>query len=413
MPETTVVEEVKPVLPITEALPQSPEGSGSATVPPTGSEGSGTPEEKPAEGAAAETEPEPDLEAVPESSGDFSKYKPLFKDYPELRAILGREQAFTEAAPSFSEFREIMQRIPTVADAETLVQDAEAKRTLSATFREDLPAFVESLRESDGLAYAQFAKKFPEILAESDQGLWSEQAAHYTGRVLNNAYVIARNTGDNELLAATELVARGLGIPIGVSTPQPQTNTELEKLKRQLAERDKADQDGALATFWQETDAAITGACLEEIDKTLKTALPAATEQQLGRMRREVWDKTLEAVGAQPQTAAQIGKFRSDAEKGRMGIAEHKAIVDFGTKRARLIIPRVAKEVISEWSNEILRVNKELTEKKKGIAGSTKDVGSGPQGTTSAAAASPPAKGQPRGVGTILQELSTGNYVKR
>src|SRR5258708_2622027 len=148
-----------------------------AAMPPA----EATPTVQPTEGQPTETpevEPELDLEQVPESSGDFPKYKPLFKEHPELRQILGREKAFSELG-AFSEVRSIIERVPTITDAEQLVEDAENKRTFGKSFREDVPTFVESLKESDPLAFSTFAKELPKVLAETAPELYTEQARYY------------------------------------------------------------------------------------------------------------------------------------------------------------------------------------------------------------------------------------------
>src|SRR5882672_12175639 len=102
-----------------------------------------------------EPEAEPDLDLIPEGSGDYEKFKKVFETHPELKSelkhIIGREKAFSEMAPngSFSDTREILQRIPTVEDAETLTEQAENARSFGETFRSDRSTFIESLKESD------------------------------------------------------------------------------------------------------------------------------------------------------------------------------------------------------------------------------------------------------------------------
>lgn len=379
-----------------------------ATVPPTEE----TPEENQAEGEQIE-ETEPDLETQPESSGDFAKYKPLFKDNPELRNILGRERAYSELG-QFSEVREIVQRIPTIADAETLVSDAENKRVLGQTFREDLPAFVESLKESDPLAFQNFAKNLPDVLAETDESLWVEQARTYTGRVLSNAFSIAQSNGDQNLLAAVDTVARSLGISIGQAAAQPQQkNSEVERLRRQIADREKQDADSAFQNFWEETDQVVISAATSEIESAIKKALPTVEEAQLGRMKKEAYEQVLALLNAQPQTISQVNSYRDAAMKGRRGITEHKAIVNFITQRAKQVIPKAVKGVVDEWSGRVLKLNTEKIEKKKAVAAGTKDVGSGPQGTTSVGTGAPPPNGKPRTPNDVWKELQAGTYVKR
>lgn len=380
-----------------------------AAVPPQ------EPAEQPTEGEQPEPEEtEVDLEAVPETSGDFAKYKPLFKEHPELRQILGREKAYSEIAPSFSEFRQIMERIPSLEDAEQLVADAENKRLLGQTFREDPATFVESLKESDGLAYQQFVTELPNVLAQTDEKLYSEQARAYSNRVLSNVLALAHQSGDQELLTAAQRIAQFLGIRPGQDVaPARPDNSEAARLRKQLEERERADSEAAFNSFWGQTDEAIIGNCVAQIESTLKSALPDATPAQIERMKKEAWDKTLETMKSQPQTLSQIENYRQNAMKGRMGIAEHKQIVAYGTGRAKLIIPKVVKGVIDEWTGQVLRLKNQKIEQKKSIADKTKDVGTGPQGTTSAAASARPNDGKPRSLNSVFKEIESGNYARR
>lgn len=393
-------EQNKVAPPATDASPEP-----TVTEPPTEE----TLEEKQLEGEQAD-ETEPDLETQPETSGDFAKYKPLFKDNPELRNILGRERAYSELG-QFSEVREIVQRIPTISDAETLVADAESKRVLAQSFREDLPTFVESLKESDPLAFQNFAKNLPDVLAETDETLWVEQARTYTNRVLSNAFSLAQSNGNQELLAAVDTVARSLGISIGQAAPQPQRgNSEVERLRKQIADRDKQDETAQFTTFWDETDGAIISSATSEIESAIKKALPSVEEAQLGRMRKEAYEQVLTLLNSQPQTISQVNAYRDAAMKGKRGIAEHKTIVNFMTQRAKQVIPKAVKSVVDEWSGRVLKLNTEKLKTKTAIAAGTKDVGSGPQGTTSAARTPAPPDGKPRTTNDVWKELNAGTY---
>jgi len=363
-----------------------------------------TPAEKPEVVPAEETvdETEPNLEEVPETSGDFTKYKHLYKDNPDLRNIIGRERAFSELG-DFSTVREVISRVPTVEDAETLVGDADTKRELARSFREEPKVFIDSLRATDQLAFQKFTQKLPELLAETDLRLWQEQARAYIAPVLSNAFMIAQNQQDVELAKAVQMVSQALQMPLGAQAPRTETNPELERLRREKAERENADKTQAFDSFWGQTDNAIIESTVGEIEKTLKAAVPQATPQQLKRMVGEVYSKTIETLGAQPQFTSQIQTYRSNAEKGRMGIADHKAIVDFSLRRAKLVIPKAAKDIITEWNSGIIQNGKSEIEKKQAIAKTTKDAGTGPQG--SSAVATTPAAAGPRHLKDVFKDL--------
>lgn len=393
--------------------PPAPEET-TAAVPPAGET---IPTEQPAEGAAAvetpEPETEPNLEDAPESSGDFAKYKPLFKDHPELRNIIGREQAYSSLG-NFSEVREIVQRIPTVDDAEQLVADSENKRMLAKTFREDVPSFVESLKESDPFAFQKFAAELPEVLAQTDEKLFSEQSLIYTNRFLTNAAILANNGGDAELLTAIQRVAQAFGARIGTDQPAvPRETSEASRLRKQIAERDQADAEAKFNSFYKQTDQIVRDEAVSSIETLIKKSFPAVTQDQLNYMVPETHKKMLEMLQSQPQTTSRMNSFVEAARSGKQGIADQNAMVKFYMERANIVIPKAAKSVIDHWSKKVLKIQDETIEKRKTLAANTKDVGSGPQGTTSVAAPASAGNGKARHVTDILTEIANGTYKPR
>ena len=394
-PTGTVVEE--PKVPPVEGQPETPE--------------------TPSTTAIAEPEAEVNLDEVPEGSGDFAKYKDLLKAHPELapelKQIIGREKAFSELAPngSFTEMREILTRIPSLDDAEQLVADSENHRTLAKTFREDAATFVESLKDSDPLAFQKFATELPDVLAQTDEKLYSEQARVYSNRVLTNLDIIAANSGNADLQQAVRMVAQALGARLGVEQQQaPRQASEASRLRKQIEERDQKDAEAAFSSFWDQTDRVVIDHSVSSIEASIKKALPSATQAQLQRMVNEAYEKTLQLLNAQPQTISQINTYRENAKRGKQGIADHKAIVSYITGRTNLVIPKAVKGVIDEWSGQVLKLNTESIEKRQALAAKTKDVGSGPQGTTSAAGPASAGNGKARHINDILSEIATGNY---
>lgn len=364
-------------------------------------------EEKPL--AEAEEELEPNLEETPESSGDFAKYKHLYKDNPDLRNIIGRERAFSDLG-DYSEVKGVIEKVPTVADAEEMASKAENHRIMGEAFRENPEEFFGSLAESDPRAFESSVSKLPDILAEEHPNLYSAQAREYSNRVISNVLAIAQNSRDEELLKAAQVVAQFLGVQRFATSEAPR-NSEAEKLRRQLREREEADANSAFENFYSQTDEAIIDTGVSEIESTIKKALPDATQGQLKRLVNEAWDKVRSTMGAQPQTASELtNRLERARSNGRMGINEHKEIVNFAARRMKLIIPRICKDIISEWSKDVLQRNQKEITTKKDIAQKTRDAGSGPQGTTSAAAA--PASGNKRRTSEdVYKELENRTYV--
>ena len=103
--------------------------------------------------------------------------------------------------------------------------------------------------------------------------------------------------------------------------------------------------------------------------------------------------------------------WKDDADDA-YGIADHKAIVEFTTRRAKLAIPKVLRPVVEEWGGFAAKANQEKIEKKTGIANATRDVGSGPQATSSTSNA-PPAQQKRRTADDVYKELENRTYVSR
>jgi hypothetical protein len=409
-------------------VPGSVPGAATTPAPPTGTEGEEpkvppvegqsvtTETPSPADGEVIDAEPEVNLDEVPENSGDWSKFKEVFKNNPdlapELKQIIGREKAFSEMAPngSFTEMREILTIIPTVADAEQLVADSDSKRELGRTFREDPTTFVESLKNSDPLAFQQFANELPKVLAETDPAMYSSQARTYSNAVLTNLAQIAHQEGNQDLLAAIHVVAQKLGARLGAEPTPQRDNSEAARLRKQLDERNQADAEAKFSSFWDQTDRVIIDQSVSAIETSIKKALPSATEAQLHRMVNEAYSKTLELLNSQPQTMAQVNAFRDGARHGKQGIAEHKAIVSYITGRTNLVIPKAVKGVIDEWSGQVLKLNTENIQKKTALAAKTRDVGTGPGATTSAAAPTNAGRGKLHAK-DIFAKLADGSYV--
>jgi hypothetical protein len=242
--------------------------------------------------------------------------------------------------------------------------------------------------------------------------LWSIQARSYTEKVMNNALLIAQQDGDQALYDAIQLVAsRALQTRLGQQAqPAAKPNSELERLRRERTERQQADAEKAFDTFWNQTDQEVIDSTVSSIASIIKKALPKASEVTLGKMVKDAYDKTLELMNAQPQTLSQINAYRNAAQKGKQGIADHKAIVAYITGRAKLVVPNATKGVINQWSGQILKLNQDKTDKQKDIAARTKDVGSGPQGTSSAAGAVPVKTGANRHTKDVFAEIEAGTY---
>lgn len=380
-----VTEEVKVATPTTETPAvevQAPAGEQPAT-PETPT----TPE------TAEVTEPETDeinLESTEVEGWD--KYKDAFKDKPELgrewRNVLGQRNAYVELGP-LSDVREIVQRIPTVEDAETLASQAENLKVLSETFRDSPIEFAERLQELDKTAYLELVTRLssPEVLQEVAPHVLQQRVQSDVHRALEATYAQA---GTDEERAALQIVARMWNYrPNQAPAPAP-VNSELEKLRKEKQEREQNDSKARYQEFYGQTDTAIAENSLSEIQSSIKKVMPNVNEEQLKTLTQRAWQNVIKTVNEQPQTKAQINRYLQDAQKGRDGLEQHRAMVSFVTGRNSKQIPVAVKEAVNWLTKQIINSNTTQIDKRKAIAEKTKDVGTGVQGTTSAAAGAPP-----------------------
>ena len=397
---SAVTEEVKQAAPPTAATTEETQVAvpGQETV------------EQPAE-VVEQEEQELNLDEAPEGTGDFSKYKEHFKTSPELRQILGQHKAMTElrGEQPFSEFRAIHELFPTLQDAEEVSNLANQHREMGRVLRESPQDFLDSLRESDSNAYSKLVQSLPQILAEEDRELYSSQARYYVSEVMDNLYRAGQ--GNQEFLTALGTVAQALGINMGMPNATRPANTEADKLRQQLKDREEADRQQQYQNFHSSVETSFMENVVTEIESGVKKLIPTANQEQLEIIVPRIWQAVNSRLEAQPQTKADVQKRYESARKGRTGQAEQREFLDFLNRKAKLVLPLAIKEEVNKWTKAALATNNTKTEKKQDIAARSRDVGSGPQGTSSVSASQP--NGKPRKFNEIIGELQSGTYVKR
>lgn len=384
--------------------------------PATPAEETTTQEQVQAQSDEEITQPEEaELEEASPESGNFGKFKDTYKTHPELRSIVGRESAFSELFPKFSEAKQIREWFPTLEDAETMVQEAQSHRDTSKLFREDPEKYLDTLKSSDQLAYSQLILSLPQILSRMDQDTYAQHARTYSHSVLNQIAQFAHQNQNAELLTAVQRVAmEGLGVQLGGPVFRQQSakdneNPELTKLRAEKAEREKSDRDGQITTFKQTVESEYSEQVLGEIESMVKKSLPTVSEAQLKRIVPEIWQRVRGIVTNQPQTKAQIMSALEQAEKkGKHGLSDQKLLTDYLVRRAKAVLPLHAKAVIEEWSKQVLSMQQSKTSEKKQVAERTKDVGGG-AGAGAGVVARPNTSGR-RTEGSILDDLAAGRY---
>lgn len=403
----TTVDPKTPV-PGQESTPAAPAEATDETQPDATTADPNAPETAEAEPKPEETEV--DLDEVPERS-IHSKYSDAYKLHPELRSKVARHDAFTELFPDFQEARQLAEMIPTLADAERMVEEATQYRQSAETLQTDPGAYIDGLRERDPIAYTKLISSLPEHLAATDQRSYVEHARYFVNLALENIYQDAVSARDEAAVNSIRSVAQMWGVNLGfgahaVSQRNDPTTIELEKLRKEKAERDRSEQSERVTEFkasvdesFQEQSKAAIGALVDKsgFSDTIKATITTA-----------VWSQLQEQLKAQPQLVAEVNRAWKAAGSGRVALSDQKRIVDFIVSRAKSRIPVLYKAEAAKWSKEVVRKNQTDIARSKEIANKTKDAGSG--ATTTTGPVGKPRPTGPRTTDQVYAELSSGTY---
>lgn len=354
-------------------------------------EGQSQTEENPATPVEQETvtdepEVELDLQLVPDEHDDILKYKPLFKENPELRGIVGRHAAFTEMYPDFQFAKQLHETFPDQESMEQAMNDAGEWQRVSTILTERPEDFPAEYAEANPLGFARMAREIPKLLEQSDKNAWIAQRTETFQEILDNAAAIASQSQDQEVLAALQLVARNMGLRLGASAQVQRTDprdAELTKLRKESEDRKSGEKKQAYDNFRQSVDGDYTESVISEIETDLKGALvkaniPDASEAVMKRMVKDVWDRLDQKMREQPDTQKRIrDAFQAANSSGRMGESDKRSILDFVLRKAKATRPAIMREVVNEWTKSIIGAQAKKTEKLQTVAAQTKDVGSG------------------------------------
>lgn len=319
--------------------------------------------------APVEDASEPDIEEASPESGNFSKFKHLFKDNPELRAIVGREAALSELYPTFSEAKQIRELIPTLEDAEKIVENSRALTQLSDDFRTNPSAYLDTLKHTDEYAFSKLVNALPAYL-ENDEQAYLGVARPIINNLFDNLH--KQSQGNADFQAHLTAVAQSLGINLGAYRAATPVNSEVDRLKAQLSEREQRDRTAQVETFFQSADSEFSERTIGDIDKAL--AKTGFSDRIKDTIKREVWDATNEEMKSQPQTMAYINQARARASQGRSSSSELRDLVNFTYKRLAPVTARLLKDQISTWSKEVSTKAQVDLAKKQTVAATTATI---------------------------------------
>lgn len=364
-----------------EAAPQegeAPVGEGAeAPKPETGKEGEEAQakegqEEKP-EGPVEETEA---LKAIFKTPGVG----------PELRRSYYAEKAYREAFSTVQEAREVKQLFPTLEEAQAARDAREDFARFDQLYYENTPEahgqFLRSLQEEDPQVFQGFARQLPQALHEMDPGLYRESlAVPIVQSTLSTLRQMAEGQDDENLRNAVEVISmrlfnQGLEAP-GRAAHDPR-ELKLSQRESALADREQKAEEASFNGFFRSANEETVTKLIGDIEGMVKKALPEGTsEKAMQKIVGDVYNSLDRKLRENRDLSQQLRRAYQTAKQGRDYSDRQKAaIVNLVYSRTKQALPGVAREVISEWTQGILRSNQERVTKQK-TAASRVDLGSG------------------------------------
>lgn len=185
-------------------------------------------EEAPKEEVIPSSHPRP---TVTEIKG---KYPNFFKDFPDMRHMLFREQEYTSLFPTVEDAKEAQGRAEDFDHFSSLVNSGKS---------EDFVQFLGGIKEVDPKNLVNFAANFLPGLYKADRDTYFAVTTPVAESLLRNAYKAARESGDENLQNAALHIARwALGDPgyaTGEKVTPPLKAAENEPKKDDKYEQEK------------------------------------------------------------------------------------------------------------------------------------------------------------------------------
>ncbi len=356
-------------------------GAGAAEQAETATGGQAKPgEQKPGE-AAKETKEEPET-PISESEALKSAFK-LPGVGSELRTAWYAEKAYREVFPTVAEAREVRALFPTTEEAKGAVVARDELAKFDDLYFGNTPEshgnFLRSLREEDPDVFRSFAANFGRVHFEVDpEGYRTDTAARIENTLANLRRAAETEEDENAVNAVDVLAARLFGRKSGQPAKGDPREAELTRREQAISQRETEAQAGQFRGFYDASNEATVTKVLGDIEALLKTALPAETSDAVKRrMTREIYNALDEKLRANRDLRQQLRRGFNAAQTAKDYGEERKAgLVQLVHSRAKQLLPAIAKTVVNEWTQQVLRTNQERLQKQR-TAASRVDIGSG------------------------------------
>lgn len=143
------------------------------------------------------------------------KYPDFFKDFPEMKHVLGREMEYSKI-------------LPTIGDAKEAKENSDAYQFLESTFATgNARELLSTMKEADTTAYGNFVNDFLPTLSQSDSETYFKIVSPVMHGLLHEVYLTAGNKDEN-LKNAVLVISEHLFRDADIVTKPPAKSARIE-----------------------------------------------------------------------------------------------------------------------------------------------------------------------------------------
>ena len=284
---------------------------------------------------------EENLEVVGNLYQTLKKESPdLFKKHPELRSVIFREQKYTEMFPSVEEAKDIKEKFEAFSELEASILAGEPETLLA------------SIEQTDKDAFSTFAHNLLPTILKQNKDLYSEMLEVPLKRAIQQVYVDARKSGNDNLMNSALYVDQFFfGTDgIGKDPDSAQKRAKKEEKKSPEVERLEAERNEHAERIRSEFNTSV----IETIQFKLRKEISASLEKyefdpyKKKNVSRDIETEVNNILAADTRYQASVRSLYKQASMAKFSGDWKPRISSAYLARARAVLPLARKKVIAD-----------------------------------------------------------------
>jgi hypothetical protein len=352
--------------------------------------------------AKAEAEKDPNAGAKPLAEAVVPpEIKGLFK-LPngvgnKVKDLFFRDAAYREVFPTVAEAREIRELVPDVESAKKMADYTVQLEDFDNLYYNPDPAqqgeFIQRLFNDDPEAFGRLMEVLPSKLYELAPAVYRKDTETRIQGTFRNLHRMSMDPGMDparaeNLRAAIDVLSRHLfQKPFAQLTQRQQAqDPAMEKFyadKKAFEDRVAGERAEAFTTYFKGTNehvvTNIVGEIRARVDELSKGT--AFTDKAKVKMVREIYEGVDAQLKANRVLRQDVRRMFREAQTKGMNQERQQAIVKLLAGRGKLLIARIASNVVNEYTTDILGANKGRLAQQR-IQQTRKDITGGGGGVT-------------------------------